>query len=116
MVKDKYLKHLATQNTKYDAKVITTQFGDTVEAIAMNWVTTREYPYDPPSIDASKEKIAKIGPTVGIGWIFWKDKFQCGCWIVMPVDQKFDEAVSFQSAKQLMKEFSGGIEFPKKKP
>jgi hypothetical protein len=114
-VKDNYLKHLAKQNTKSEAKVIGTRFGDTVEVIAMNWVTTRDYPYDPPTIDAPKERLAKSGPTVGIGWIFWRDKTQCGCWIVMPVDRKLDEAMAFQRAKRLMKEFAEGIEFSEKK-
>ncbi len=114
-LKDKYLEYFATQKTKSEAKVIATRFGDTVEVVAMNWVTTRDYPYDPPTIDTSKERIAKTGPTVGIGWTFWRGQVQCGCWIIMPVDRKLDEAKAFQHARGLMKDFAEGVEFPKKK-
>jgi hypothetical protein len=114
-LKDKYVKYLTTQNTKSEAKVIKTRFGDTVEVIAMNWVTTRDYPYDPPTIDASKERLAKIGPTVGIGWTFWRDNTQCGCWIVMPVDRKLDDGAAFRRARGVMMEFAKGIEIPEKK-
>lgn len=113
-VKEKYLKYFANQNTKNEVKVIKTRFGDTVELVAMNWITTRDYPYDAPTIDVSKQKLDKIGPTVGIGWIFWKDKSQCGGWIVLPVEKTTDETAAFQSARQAMKEFAEGIEFLKK--
>jgi hypothetical protein len=112
-LKGQYSKYLSTQNTKHEVKVINTQFGSTVEVIAMNWVSTREYPYDQPTIDISKGKDPKIGSTVGIGWIFWRNDIQCGCWIIMPVDRKLDEAVAFEQSKQLVKKFAEGIEFRK---
>ena len=107
----KYSDYLRMQDTRFECNVIKTRFGDTVEVIALNWVSTRDFPYDPPKIDATEEKLNSIGRTIGAGWIFWKDDAQCGLKMIIPIDRDMSAEDAIQLSKQRLKTTLEGVEF-----
>lgn len=111
----KYTKYLTEKGAKFETNVIASDFGRTVETVAMDWVPTGDYPYDAPAIDASVAKRSKLGGTVGVAWTFWKDGAQCGLSMILAVDGAGDKAAAFAQVRSAVRDFAKGLEFKKQK-
>ena len=111
----KYSNHLSEKGAKFETNLIQTDFGQAVETVAIDWVSTTDYPYDPPAIDASDEKRSKLGVTVGVNWTFWKGGAQCGLSMILPVDGGADTAAAFTKARSAIRDLAQGLEFKQEK-
>lgn len=112
----KYSKYLSAKGARFETNVIETDFGRAVETVAMEWVQTADYPYQPPAIDASAEKRSMAGATVGVNWTFWKDGTQCGLSMILPADGAADDAAAFARARSAVRDFANGLAFKKGDP